>query len=663
MHEADPEKNPELVAHLRERIAVLEGQLSAAEAASTLMGSVDAMLEGVQIIGFDWRYLYVNETAARHGHTHREALLGQTMMAAYPGIDQTPMFGELRRAMKTRARLRFENRFVYPHGNSGWFELMVEPVPAGLLIFSVDITERKRALEDLRQSEESLAAILACMADAVVATDTTGRIERLNPAAETLLGVAETEAQGNPLCRLAEFKNQVTLAPIADPVGTILQQEVLEGFAEGTVLVREDGRQMPVSSSGAPLRNRGGALRGVVIVLRDLSREQSLRAQLERAQKMEGIGRLAGGIAHDFNNALSVILSTARLMVEEWHPEPGARNDLEQIERAAQHAASLTRQLLAFSRHQVWRPTVLDVNVILRNLDRMLRRVLPENIELRTRLGPQIGRVRADVGQLEQVIMNLTVNAADAMPAGGVLSATTEDVVLTQKHADAHPDARPGPHVMIAIQDSGHGMDEATKGRIFEPFFTTKPKDKGTGLGLATAYGIVRQSGGHIVVDSHPGEGATFRVYFPAVEAALELPSAPIARAGGGSETILLVEDDADLREAAARVLRRQGYTVRVAANDVEAWAAAARHPDIIHLLLTDVALKGRSGVELAQALREKRPDTKVLFMSGYTADTVLRDGPAEGDFLQKPFTPQVLGARVREVLDRRSDRAANNRG
>jgi two-component system cell cycle sensor histidine kinase/response regulator CckA len=365
---------------------------------------------------------------------------------------------------------------------------------------------------------------------------------------------------------------------------------------------------------------------------------------------MEAIGRLAGGVAHDFNNMLSVIIGYTTMIVGDLNANDPMRADLEEVRKAAARASDLTRQLLIFSRQQVSEARVLDPYEIIAGMDRMLRRLLGEDVELVSVPGAGLGRVCVDVSHLEQVIMNLAVNARDAMPGGGALTIETANVVL-----DAGVDVRPGRYVMLAMTDTGSGMDRATQARIFDPFFTTKPIGKGTGLGLSTVFGIVQQCGGHITVYSEPGHGTTFKLYFPRVDAEADRiePVAP-PRSLRGEETILLVEDEDAVRKVACGILRRNGYDVIETANAGEALLVVESHGGRIDLLLTDVVMPQMSGPELARRLGAVRPDLRVLCMSGYTDDSVVRHGLIDGGtpFLQKPLTPDGLARKVREVLD-----------
>ncbi len=413
----------------------------------------------------------------------------------------------------------------------------------------------------------------------------------------------------------------------------------------------KDGRRVPVLVALAPLENGE-----YISIALDLSERKRLEEQFRQAQKMEAVGRLAGGIAHDFNNMLSVILSYAEMIGADLDADEPLRADVEQISAAAVRATELTRQLLAFSRQQVLEPKVLSLNNIVAGMEKMLRRLLGADITLTVLPESGLWNVEADPGQIEQIVMNLAVNARDAMPQGGKLTIRTANVELDADYAAVHHDVQPGAYVMLAASDTGIGIDAATQARIFEPFFTTKEKGKGTGLGLATVFGIVKQSRGHIWVYSEPGEGATFKVYFPRVSGAEAVSSnRPPLASLHGDETILLVEDDAQVRTLARSILRRHGYVVLEAANGGEALLICEQHGAKIDLLLTDVVLPLMSGRQIAERLRAMRPGLKVLFMSGYTDDAILQHGILDSGvaYLQKPLTPASLTRKVREVIER----------
>jgi CheY-like chemotaxis protein len=371
---------------------------------------------------------------------------------------------------------------------------------------------------------------------------------------------------------------------------------------------------------------------------------------------MEAVGRLAGGIAHDFNNLLQVVMGFSELLLDRFAPGDPSRKEIEEIKKAGGRAASLTRQLLAFGRRQVLRPEVLNLNALVSNLGRMLRRLISEDVDLVTVLRPGLGRVKADPSQVEQVIMNLAINARDAMPEGGKLTVETENVYLDEAFVREHPDARPGPHVRLAVSDTGRGIGAEVWPHLFEPFFTTKEAGKGTGLGLATVYGIVTQSGGHISVSSEPGAGSIFRIYLPRFQE--EAGAVPAGQAvsglSPGTETVLLVEDEDAVRDLVSRMLQMCGYTVLEAAHGEEAIRVSERYEGPIQLMVTDVMMPKMTGREVAERLKPLRPDMRVLYVSGYTDDEIVRQGVLGADmaFLQKPFTPDALARKVREVLD-----------
>jgi PAS domain S-box-containing protein len=524
--------------------------------------------------------------------------------------------------------------------------------PARIAVIK-DVSDRYEA----EQSRALLAAIVQTANDAIISKRPDGTITSWNDAAVRLFGFAPDEAIGKPITiivppeRLAEEKNLID---------RVMAGERVDHFE--TVRRRKDGGEVSVSISVAPILDASGAVIGASKTARDLTAQrkaaEALRhteEQLRHAQKMEAVGRLAGGVAHDFNNILSVILSYSELLLGDLEPNNPTAADIGEIGKAARRAADLTRQLLAFSRQQIIEPKVIDLNELVAGMDQMLKRLLGEDIDLAFSPSSTAGRIRADAGNIQQVLMNLAVNARDAMPTGGQLTIETRNVDLDADYARAHLGSLPGPHVMLAVSDTGIGMDQATQARIFEPFFTTKEAGKGTGLGLSTVFGIVQQCGGSVWVYSEPTRGTTFKVYLPRVDAEVDvaLPSHP-AGSLRGWETILLVEDQEQVRTVADGILKRNGYRVIAAQNPSEALRFCERYPGPIALLLTDVVMPQMSGPELAVRISTTRPEIKVLCMSGYTDDSIIRHGVLDGGmaFLQKPFTPDSLSRKVREVLD-----------
>jgi hypothetical protein len=398
-----------------------------------------------------------------------------------------------------------------------------------------------------------------------------------------------------------------------------------------------------------------GGMNVQLVALVDVTMRRQLEEQLRQAQKMEAVGMLAGGVAHDFNNLLTIITGYSQLILNNLSPSDPNHHSAEQIVKAGERAATLTRQLLAFSRRQVLQPKVVDLNKLVTGLGSMLRRLIGEDIDLRLEMRPELGQVNADPGQMEQVLMNLVVNARDAMPRGGTLTIETANVVLDETYASRHITVKPGPYTLLAVSDNGIGMDEATQARLFEPFFTTKGSGHGTGLGLSTVFGIVKQSNGSVEVYSVPGRGTSVKIYLPRIDQPAVLESEILGKAAApGSETILVVEDDEMVRNLVRETLQREGYKVMDAPGPAEARRVSERNKTPIHLLITDVVMPKVSGRDLALDLCRRRPGMKVLYMSGYTDSAIVNSGILQKEvaFLQKPFTPATLAEKVREVLE-----------
>ncbi|MFT3841388.1 MAG: PAS domain S-box protein [Myxococcaceae bacterium] len=517
-----------------------------------------------------------------------------------------------------------------------------------------DITETKVATAQLAASEERLRQIFESTSDGMLIRDLTGVINFTNLRLDQMFGYERGELLGQNVSRLA----------LPDPQG--LARE-LTGRARGdahlsrTEFLRKDGTTFYAEVRGEPLRDGAGKVVGGLGTFSDLSERLAqeselakMRSQLQAAQKLEAIGSLAGGIAHDFNNILTVIITTALVAREDLPEGSPMREEMKEILDASDRAARLVRQLLAFSRKQLLRPRPLELLTLLEQLQPMLARLLGEDIEL-TVLAPQgVPRVLADPAQMEQVVINLCVNARDAMPMGGKLTINLSAVELDETFCQTHLGASPGRYVMLAVSDTGLGMTQEVRDRIFEPFFSTKG-DKGTGLGLSTVFGIVKQSGGTVWVYSEPGKGSTFKVYLPRTDAEAPADAVQQVAAAGGTETVLLVEDEAQVRSLVREVLRQRGYTVLEAASPGDALLISEQHANEVQLLLTDVVMPRMNGRELAQRVKDKWPGIRVLFMSGYTDDAIVQHGVLDGgvDFIEKPLTPDALLRKLRNVLDR----------
>ncbi|NJN93078.1 MAG: PAS domain S-box protein [Anaerolineales bacterium] len=505
----------------------------------------------------------------------------------------------------------------------------------------------------LIQTREQLSAAIDQAGEAVIITDNDGTITHVNPAFERITGYTSSEVIGqNPRIlkhdqREPDFYKKLW--------ATLCAGEVWHGRM---INKKKDGTFYSADATIIPVRGNDGATVNYVGIQQDVTGELQLEEQLRQSQKMEAIGRLAGGIAHDFNNLLTVINGYSELLLTHYpDPQDPHRLDLEQIKKAGGRASALTQQLLAFSRKQSLQPQVLNVNHVMNNAHQLLRRLIGEDLELTIDLKPNLAQVMADPGQLEQIILNLAVNARDAMPHGGKLMIATDNVVLDEASAHLYPEVVPGSYVLLTITDTGTGMNQETLAHIFEPFFTTKEQGKGTGLGLATVHSIVKQHGGHIRVDTEPGRGTIFRVYLPQLKTLPELPveSSSTGELTRGSETILVVEDDLSVREIMCHILQANGYTIHQAASGPEAINFCQEtRPENIHLLLTDMVMPGMNGQNLASNLRSRYPHLKVLYTSGYLENNLPQANLPESKmiFLEKPFTPDTLARKVREVLD-----------
>jgi PAS domain S-box-containing protein len=522
--------------------------------------------------------------------------------------------------------------------------------------------ERLQAAEKIRLSEEEYRDLFENANDLIYTQDLEGNLTSMNRAGERILGYMREELLGKNFIeilapdKVEEFR-QIVFRKIAGEEVASYESQVRT----------KDGRTVTLEVNHRLIRDPDGIAVEFQGIARDITEREQLRLQFNQAQKMEAIGRLAGGVAHDFNNQLGVIIGYSDQLLDRYGTSDPLRKSVETIKEAAQRSVSLTRQLLAFSRRQIMEPQALNLSASISQVSKMLKPLIGEDVELVTNLSSTLGNVRADPTQIDQVIMNLAVNARDAMPQGGRLTLETANVELDKPYSTTHVTVQPGPYVRLSVSDTGSGMDKETQGHIFEPFFTTKERGKGTGLGLAMVYGIVKQSKGFIWVYSEPGQGTTFKIYFPRVEAAIQEDDAAEESSVSslkGAETVLVVEDEPSLRRLTCELLQGSGYTVLAAGNGVEAIELSNRHGGPIHLLLTDAVMPGMSGRALAERLVIQRPDISVLYVSGYTDDTVFRNGLLERDmaFLQKPFTRDAFLRKVRAVLGVREEGRARFR-
>ena len=524
-----------------------------------------------------------------------------------------------------------------------------------------DRLARLRA-EELARRERWFATTLSSIGDAVLTTDASEKVTFMNPVAQTLTGFTSQEAVGRKVGEVFRIVSEHDGEPVESPVSKVLQQRSVVALANHTALIGAGGVRRPIADSGAPILDADGQLYGAVLVFRDMTTERALRAQLEHSQRLDALGKLAGSVAHDFNNLLTAISGGAQLAQISLPPGHRAQDELAIVLDAAHRAVDVTHQLLAFSRRQVMRLEAIDLNATVQGSLGLLQRLIGTNVEVRTDLDPAVRLVLVDSVQCQQMLLNLAINAGDAMPEGGTLTLATRSV--TAESAQADPPIAPGDYTRLRVSDTGVGMDAQTLARAFEPFFTTKAMGRGTGLGLATVYGIVEQSQGAIRVRSAPGAGTTFDVFLPATQAA-QRAAAPNARPkperGAAAARVLVVEDDELVRNLAARLLTLDGYQILEAGSADQALALTERGEAAIDLLLTDVLMPGMSGVELAQKLRERFPGLPIVFMSGYATELLAKQGlrPDSGGFVAKPFSTDALRTAVREALDARPSQQA----
>lgn len=674
-----------------EKEAPRQGEVGFERSARKIREVLESITYSYFAVDRHWRFLDLNHSAELVFGKRREELLGQVLGEVLPDTIWGEFSRHYQRAMAEQEAVHFEATTLntprwwevhaypsarelrvylreftrhnqeetapppHPELERGVAERTAELAQANEYYLQQEIAERKQAEQRLLAEKRFSDTVIDHLPGTFCLFDESGKMLRWNRSLEQATGYSAEEIAG---MKPADF--------FSGDEKERIEQKIRVAFAQGTAeveaeLTTRDGKKIPYLFTGnrVNLEDRP-CLIGMGI---DLTERRRLEDQFRQAQKMEAIGQLAGGVAHDFNNLLTIITGYSEIVLSRLQAENALRPLIQEIRAAGERAAGLTRQLLAFSRKQILSPVILDLNALVKDMDKMLRRMIGEDIALAIELSPDLERVKADPGQLEQVIMNLVVNARDAMPGGGSLT------IRTGNAGPGHPctkkcreEGTSGPCVVLEVQDTGCGMDEATRARIFEPFFTTKAEGKGTGLGLATVYGIVKQSGGHIEVESAPGQGTTFRIFLPPVQEATPAGKSesglfPLRK---GTETVLLVEDQDEVRSLGCLGLRATGYTVLEARDGVEALEVAGRHPGRIHLLVTDVIMPRMGGPELAQQLSSSRPGLKTLFLSGYTTHPMLPKGLTADNtnFLQKPFTATVLARKVQALLDAESEAA-----
>ncbi|HEX8836524.1 MAG TPA: PAS domain S-box protein [Candidatus Acidoferrum sp.] len=619
--------------------------------------AMESAADGISIVGAKGEHVYANSAFAKMiGFERPSAIIGKSWREVYDVKDTELLEDHISDSLEKTGRWSERVSLSRRDGTRIPVEMAITAMPqGGVVCVARDISDRLKAERAHSETEAKYKMFIEQVAAVsyIAEVGFRGKWHYVSPQVETIFGYSPEEW-------LAGSENWTHLVVEEDhPLIEAAEENCMRArrFQAEYRLRRKDGRVIWVSDNAVfvPGSESHPLMEGIIV---DITERRVLEDQLQQARRMEAVGRLAGGVAHDFNNLLTIIKGYVELALNRIAGQPELRGNIQQIADAAERAVTLVRQLLAFSRKQVLKPKVLDLNGIVLNMDKMVRRLMNENIEMRTSVEKNLGAVKADPGQIEQVILNLIVNARDAMPDGGKLWIETRNVELQSGIANDQAYIKPGPYVVLGVRDTGVGIGSETLPHIFEPFYTTKESGRGTGLGLSTVYGIVKQSGGHISVDSELRKGTTFKVYLPRAEEVTQQPQKPEwaePATGAGGETVLLVEDEPAVRELARTVLLEQGYTVIEAQNSEDAVRLAGRHRSEIHLLLTDVVMPGMSGRDLAKHLTALHPYLRVLYMSGYTNNVIAENGALEEGlfFLQKPFTPRALTQRVRETLDR----------
>jgi two-component system, cell cycle sensor histidine kinase and response regulator CckA len=612
---------------------------------------IENALDLISIISEDGIIRYVSPSHERVLGYRPDELVGRSFLQLVHTEDAHQFAGAFRAngsPTSIEARVRHKNgawRVLESFGR----DLAHVSGVQGIVINSRDVTERKRAEEALREVNNTLRAVIRTSPLAIYSVDLDGSVRNWNPAAHRMFGWQEWEVLGGPLPHMLENETERFMEHL-DLVRTGVMDTAFE-----TRCQTRTGRRVDVTIWNALLRDGSGGVKGVVHMVADVTERKRLEEQLHHSLKMEAVGRLAGGVAHDFNNLLMIIEGYSQMLLSGMDSDNPVRSDLEEILKAAERAGDLTKQLLSFSRRQIVQPKLIDMNSLMHNLERMLKRIIGEDIELVTNFDPKLKSIVADPGQIEQVVLNMTVNARDAMPSGGRLIIETSNVHLDEEYVRSHLTPSAGDYVMFSVTDTGVGIDAETRSHLFEPFFTTKERGKGTGLGLSTSYGIIKQNGGDVWVYSEPGKGTTFKIYLP-VSSHQVVPREPRPENVNlfGYETVLLVEDEAGVRVVLEAMLRRHGYEVLSCGSPHDALEICEQYSDRIHLLITDMIMPKMHGRELAVKVRALRPDIQVLYVSGYADANQDEALDPSMHYLQKPFTPEALAAKIRDVMARK---------
>lgn len=622
-----------------------------ADLSAVLAGTTDVIL----VLDANGRYLKVapdNNTLLYQPPTE---LIGRTLNQIFPPQQADFFYEQVRKALDMGRAHRVDYSLEIG-GREVWFDATVAPLSRDSVLWMArDITPWRQAEQELRRQLQFTQAITGNLGEGLYTLDPHGRVTFINPAGEAALGWKEPDLLGREMHEIVHSRRaDGTYRPASECplLGVLKSGQTIK--VDSDVFTRRDGTVLPVAYTASPITTDGQIV-GAVLIFRDISERIHLEEQVRQSQKMEAIGQLAGGVAHDFNNLLTIINGYTKLLLSRNEDSHRCHKELREIHRAGERATLLTQRLLAFSRRQLLQPRLVALNTIVSGFESILRSLIPENIDVVIRLGSSAGHIDVDPSQIEQAILNLAVNARDAMPQGGQLTIETSSVEVDDKYVQSHPDVQCGRYALLTVTDTGTGIPEEIKGRIFEPFFTTKETGKGTGLGLSVVYGVVKQSGGHIRVYSVRNFGTTVKIYLPLLPApaygtaAERHEDTPL----GGTETVLLLEDNGGVREYAKDVLERQGYSVIAVANADQLLATVSAFPGKLHLLITDVVMPGKSGPAVARELASLGIQPKVLYMSGYADDAIAHDGILNPSmaFLAKPFSPEALLRKVWEVL------------